>query len=473
MGENKTLELIKTIVTAVLLVSLICLCSVYIFGFGKVRAAEFSKSMMSALKAQSYKSEYAKYFDRSYVVPEFIGVCSSDGRRKGMFSDTENARIETLYKSFSVYFSETLGENGKTSELDEDAGKRSWERALSGDCVYMSFRGELPRSLIYFMTFPDEITENVGDEFISELIIYPSGSPTIMESTDINGNRITSLLYAYSVIARNRHGGYYLFESTSVPGSYLDVYFNRDRIFSYNMTGALTFDFDGGDCRSGMFIKTEDLSAPEIFISGKDITANPVDISYITGAFGINYEKSVRYDESDGAVSYIEEGHNVKIYRDGRVIYTVTGDIGGVSMGVRLGDYAVYDYVGTAIKLIRAAEIDTGEATLKLRGIYKNGENVEVLFGYSCNNISISMGEEADLLRFEFKDGKLISAELTLLTAQSTKRYSACPQKWYSDIYSIEQSGEGRLVPFYTAAGDDNASGSVWLFARATEVSGK
>ena len=38
MGENKTLELIKTIVTAVLLVSLICLCSVYIFGFGKVRA---------------------------------------------------------------------------------------------------------------------------------------------------------------------------------------------------------------------------------------------------------------------------------------------------------------------------------------------------------------------------------------------------------------------------------------------------
>ena len=141
MGENKTLELIKTIVTAVLLVSLICLCSVYIFGFGKVRAAEFSKSMMSALKAQSYKSEYAKYFDRSYVVPEFIGVCSSDGRRKGMFSDTENARIETLYKSFSVYFSETLGENGKTSELDEDAGKRSWERALSGDCVYMSFRG--------------------------------------------------------------------------------------------------------------------------------------------------------------------------------------------------------------------------------------------------------------------------------------------------------------------------------------------
>lgn len=96
-----------------------------------------------------------------------------------------------------------------------------------------------------------------------------------------------------------------------------------------------------------------------------------------------------------------------------------------------------------------------------------------MLFGYSCNNISISTGEEADLLRFEFKDGKLISAELTLLTAQSTKRYSACPQKWYSDIYSIEQSGEGRLVPFYIATGDDNASGSVWLFARATEVSGK
>lgn len=473
MSENKTLELIKTIVTAVLLVSLICLCVVYIFGFGKVRSAEFSKTMMSALKVQSSKNEYAKYFDRSQVVPEFIGVCSSDGRRRGMFSDTEDARIETLYKSFSVYFSETLGENGKVSELDSAAGERSWERALSGDCVYMSFRGELPRSLIYFMTFPDEITKNVGDEFISELIIYPSGNPTVTESTDINGNRITALLYAYSVIARNRHGGYYLFESASVPKSYLDVYFNRDRIFSYNMTGAFSFDFDGGSCHSGMFIKTEDFSAPEIFISGRDITEDQSAISYIAGAFGINYEKSVRYDESDGAVSYMEEGHNVKIYRDGRVIYTVTGDTGGVSMGVRLGDYAAYDYVGTAVKLIDAANTDAGEARLKLRGIYKNGENVEVLFGYSCNNISLSMGEEADLLRFEFRGGKLISAEIRLLTAQSTKRYSACPQKWYSDIYSIEQSGEGRLVPFYTATGDDKASGAEWLFACATEVSGK
>lgn len=473
MRENKTLELIKTIVTAMLLVSLICLCSVYIFGFGKVRVAEFSKSTMSALKAQSSKNEYAKYFDRSYVVPEFIGVCSSDGRRKGMFADTEDARLETLYKSFSVYFYDTLGEKGKVSELDGDTGIRSWERALSGDCVYMSFRGELPRSLIYFMTFPDEITENVGDEFISELIIYPTGNPTVTESTDINGNKVTSMLYAYTVIARNRHGGYYLFESSSVPRSYLDVYFNRDRIFSYNMTGALAFDFGGGDCYSGMLVKTEELSAPEIFISGKDITSNQVDISYITGAFGINYEKSVRYNESDGAVSYIEEGHNVKIYRDGRVIYTVTGDIGGVSMGLRLGDYAVYDYVGTAIKLIHAADIDTGEAALKLRGIYKNGENVEVLLGYSCNNISLSVDGDADLLRFEFRDGKLISAELTLLTAQSTKRYGVCPRKWYENIYSIEQNGGGRLIPFYTASEGDKASGAVWLFAHAAEVSGK
>ena len=101
MGENKTLELIKTIVTAVLLVSLICLCSVYIFGFGKVRAAEFSKSMMSALKAQSYKSEYAKYFDRSYVVPAFV-LPTADGRECSQTRRTQG--LKRFIKAFRFIF---------------------------------------------------------------------------------------------------------------------------------------------------------------------------------------------------------------------------------------------------------------------------------------------------------------------------------------------------------------------------------
>ena len=62
MNENKAVELIKTVVCAVLLVSLVCLCAIYIFGFGGVPNAGLSKSVMAALKRQSSKNEYSRYF---------------------------------------------------------------------------------------------------------------------------------------------------------------------------------------------------------------------------------------------------------------------------------------------------------------------------------------------------------------------------------------------------------------------------
>lgn len=468
MKENKAIETVKTVVCAALLVSLVCLCAIYIFGFGKVQSAELSRSLMASLRHQSSKNEYAKYFDAGCVTPEFIGVSSADGRHIGMFSDTEDAKVGTLYKSFSEYLVSTLGEGGKASGLSGVAGERMWREALSGDNVYMSFCGELPRSMIYFMTFTDSPAGKIGDEFISELIIYPSGEPTEIEGTDINGGKTVSKLYPFSVIARNRHGEYYLFESDLIPSSYLDVYFNRERIFSYNMSGAFSFEFEYADGYAGMTVRTESLSVPEVLVVARDMTESESAISRMTGAFGINYEKSAKYYESDGAVSYIEEGQNIRLSRDGKLVYTVTGSAGGVKVNSGVGGADIYDYVGMAIKLIK--ESGAGDpADIKLRGVYKNGKNTEVVFGYSCNNISVFNGD-SDLLRFEFSGETLVSASLAVYDLQSTKIYSACPRRWYADIYGEEKLGDGRLIPFYTVPGTEKSVGATWLFAKAAEV---
>ena len=60
MNENKAVELIKTVVCAVLLVSLVCLCAIYIFGFGGGASGGLSKSVVAALKRQSSKNEYSR-----------------------------------------------------------------------------------------------------------------------------------------------------------------------------------------------------------------------------------------------------------------------------------------------------------------------------------------------------------------------------------------------------------------------------
>ena len=146
----------------------------------------------------------------------------------------------------------------------------------------------------------------------------------------------------------------------------------------------------------------------------------------------------------------------------------MTGSAGGVKVNSGVGGADIYDYVGMAIKLIK--ESGAGDpADIKLRGVYKNGKNTEVVFGYSCNNISVFDGD-SDLLRFEFSGETLVSASLAVYDLQSTKIYSACPRRWYADIYGEEKLGDGRLVPFYTVPGTEKSVGATWLFAKAAEV---
>lgn len=471
MKKSRALELIKTATVAALLVSLICLCTVFIFGFGQVSREDFTKSMMADLKRQSSKSEYSKYFSPEHIVPEFIGISSAEGEHIGMFSDTSEATVKNLYINLSAYFADTFGEKGETTALSYEAGEALWHQALEKDNVYMSFCGELPRSVIYYMTFPDALSDGIGGENISELIIFPCGDPKEIEITDIYGEKTITRLYAFSVVTRNRHGEYYLFETTSAPQGFSDTYFNRERIFSYNTSGAFSFEFGGGSCFSGMDIKTESMSAPEVFILKKDITSSEGEISRAAGAFGINYEKAVRYEESDGAVSYIEEGHNIKLYREGKLVYTATGDASGVRVNSYSESSTVYDYIGAALRLLKASGLCDAE-NIRLVGVYKNGESTEVAFGYKCNNVSVFDGR-ADLLRFDFVGDRLVSAEIGIYTLQSTKRFGLCPRRWYEELYKYEQTGDGRLVPFYVAGDGEKSVGAVWLFAKATEESGK
>ena len=476
--KKNALEIFKTAAVCVLLVSLVCLCTVYLFSFENSRSPEFTASMLESIRARASKNMYSEEFSPSLVTPYFIGV-GLDGTNRGVFNDYSYHSVSSLYLQISEFFP-PLFVSGNTRQLSESAGKQRFNDALSKDHIYVSFVSELPKSLIYDMTFPQNVTDDVTDEYISELVIFPTGNPTRITDTDIYGNPLTIELFAFSAVGRNSAGEYYLYTSDVVPEKLSDVYFGKSKLSSYNMTGAVSFEFAANTADyadsflTGTTIVTGELTAVGIDLAFplaaiSDSTANAVN------AFGLKYEKAARYMDYDGSISYLEEGHNVRITRDGKLYYNTTGNAGGVMMS-DLGitaetSYSINDYAFAALKLIDAAENDGGALSLKLTGIYADGDNVVVTLGYSCMNLSVISGGTADVIRFEFNSGKLIKAEMTLLSATAGKKYEYVYQAWEAALFNALSDKTCDFRPVYSADESENPVYAGWkAFAAGEEA---
>lgn len=463
-------ELVKTVIVCVLLVSLICLCAIYLFGFERTYSPEFTPAMLYELRRQSSKDAYARHFDPKLIMPYFIGVCSGE-RKEGLFSDSE--AMTSLYAGVSEFLPRLLGEDGECTALMASAGERLWENAKGGDCIYIGYRAELPKSLIYYMTFPGRISEDVSDEYISELFIYPTGSPVVITSTDIYGNTIRAELYSYSAIARNAHGEYYLYTISSPPATAADVYFNQERIFSYNVKGAVYFEFASGEPRifntgklSDTTIITQEASVADAVLRYSPEEISGAEYSRIVSAFSINYEKASRYMEFNGSMTSLEEGHNVNVSSDGKIIYTVTGEPNGVNISdysAGADGYAMYDYVGVSLLLVSQMNVPAGDAVLTLTGIYGSGENIVVTFGYTCGNVTVSDNASTDFFRFEYSSGKLVYASCRFLTAEEDEDRRVLPQNWDMETYLLTAEKTGTLRPAYVFDADGKASEVKWL----------
>ena len=470
MKRNAT-ETIKTIAVCVLLVSLVCLCTVYLFSFERNTAPQFTASMLSSLISRSSKNVYLDEFSPSLVTPYFIGV-SIDGEKQGVFTDTDNSSISTLYEQVAEFFP-TLFAKGSVRALAEDEGRREFASALSGRFIYISYFAELPKSVIYYMTFPQNMSDDVSDEYISELVIFPSGSPTRIVDTDIYGQPITIELFAFSAIGRNDAGEYFLYYSDFVPQNLSDVYFGKSKISSYNMTGAVQFEFaaDIADYTDS-YVRQTTVITNDLTCAGANISlplANISDnISSAVNAFGLHYEKAARYMDYDSSITFLEEGHNVRVTRGGVLYYNVTGSSGGVmmdSLGVP-GEsaYSISDYAFASLKLIKAMENDHGGLKLKLNGIYADGENIVVTLGYSCFNLAVVCDQTTDLFRFEFNSGKLMKAKVTLLSSLNGKKYEYIPQAWDLNDFAAMSERECDFLPVFVlkSNGDDKAVYAEW-----------
>lgn len=461
--KNKTAELIKTALVCILLVALICLCAVYLFGFEKTSSPEFTTEELYALRVRSAKYTYAEEFSHSLVSPLFT-VISAGGTRRCVFAEDERSSVSSVYSDMSEYLPSLLGESASCRLLEGGEGEKIVADILDGDYIFIRFGCDIPRSVLYYITFPSNIDENVSDEYLRDIFIYPTGPS---ETVEISGqdHRIVTDARAFSAIGVNSHGEYFMYSPGLSVRSSDDTYFSKSELMSYNMTGAVSpeFAYETENMRSSGLFEATQIVIPTCLLrcvgfSAREFSGD-TSIGRAVNAFTLNYEKAARYLGEDGSQMFIEEGQNVLISGGGHLTYTATGS-GGATIEdifyVGGEDYSVCDYVGCSLMLLSRIGLETGNAVPAIENIVKKDGRVVVSFGYRVGNVPVVRGGKKEFIRFEYSAGKLVYASVEALYAENSGKYEYVFQKWDADVYILSSSSPCRLELAYCP---DEASG--------------
>ncbi len=429
-------EHIKSLVLGVLLVTLVCLCVIYILSFSG-ESYDFDKNTMEAVSGESVKYQYLDYWDISYSSPRVIGLSAKrEGDNIGFYTlGGENIEV---YESIFPFFEKLFGEEGNTEKLSSAEGAALFSSLLKGDYIYLSYACDLPKSLIYAMTQGEATYKGTSDEFFSELLIVPL--EYLFESYMITpaGKYKYVDVYSFYAVARDSSGNYYRYTTSFQPSAKSDIAFHTNFYTAYN-TADNRFQYEfAGEWKSDSYLtnngfyekvtdttmiplaKYDAYSAP--IVLAKTQIPDSTAIYDILNVFMMNPEKISSYTDENNTVFYFDEGKNISITKDGVLSYTTHG-----SEGISLAElfdwhaegeqYDVFDHIGAALVASRTIEKVRSlvDCDVYISGIYYDGNLLKIRFGYSEGGLPLYFDGDADVLTLEFSDGRITGAAYQLL----------------------------------------------------------
>ncbi|MBQ0125787.1 MAG: hypothetical protein KBS59_05620, partial [Clostridiales bacterium] len=257
---------LSTALIALLLVLLVCLCFVYMNSYNNVESSEFTREMDVAVREKSYKSGYVGLLDDTLVSPYFFGY-SVGGDKFGYFGQGAG----DCYSSFSGVISALFGPESTVSVASET----DFYKCFSGDFVYIKYRSELPKSVIYYAQNPDGILEEISDEYVYEMVVS-----------------VNNPAFA---LTRDRMGNCYIYRASQ------NFLYNKNLLYSYNkFEGGFAFDFaadseiDASYASLGFYEKINDTAViRNNSFSAASAVVQPLktDDGFVLAKFGMNPEK--------------------------------------------------------------------------------------------------------------------------------------------------------------------------------------
>ncbi len=438
---EKWREHLKSLLVGLLLLTLICLCVIYILSFSGAENFEFSKEDMEAVSNESIRYQYLDYWNTSLVSPAFIGFSAKpSGDNIGFY--TLGGEHEEIYQSVYPFLEKLFGKEGAVSPLEESAGEKLFHSLLKGNYIYLSYACDLPTSLLLSMAGETPIFESDVSEYIREILIVPKEYLDKKEIYDPSGTLKETTIYSFYAVARDSEGNYYRYETSFVPTKPDDIAFHTNFYSTYTeIENHLTYEFaylqkqDAFWERNRFSEKVTDttiLPLPETTYRSSLVFAESrmpgnTDIKRLMEAFYINPEKVSSYTDEHGILYYFDEGKSITVEPSGVLRYA-SPELDGISLSMLFDwntgetEYDVFDYFGAAFVASRSLQKAYSQANcpLYISGIYYDGTNLTVCFGYAAAGLPLYFNGESDVLRFTFTGDMLKEAEYHFWTVSPT-----------------------------------------------------
>ena len=383
-------ELVRSIILALLVVSLILLVVVYIGGTHIYQSMTTDEGERPFDKLWSVQSDVnTEGLDATRMIPEFIGYKLASSEPVGCIADRESA-LE-LYKLVTPCLNELFGSSGICVGLDKEEGQRLFSEAASGsEYIYIRYHVPVMYQLIFAyasekLVISDSDVAHLGSDltnaYISEIIIVP------------DNNVAAHRFVAYAFDGSDR---YFMFR---LEESVLSSSFYMSRL-SDEQLAIKTYPFDFAD------IPALSISQPMLdaeleaeVIASNESGFDSIDTrNSLLRLFDFNPDKLSSYIDDDTEV-FVRSTSRLRL-GGGRISYQAS-DIGsGVTLRNLLGysvndGLSLYDQLTAADNLIRrigkiSSELIGGEAALCLGDVYTEDGLLYVGFFYTYANIRIS-----------------------------------------------------------------------------------
>lgn len=426
MGKHRdTFETAKTIVLALLVISLAALLVVYIGGTHIYQSMTNTDEKKVFDKLWSVQDiQRSDGLDKTRLMPSFIGYRVSGSEPVAAVGDS--TAIQTLYDIVSPCVIELFGSGSTCEKLPPTDGQLLFTEGITGgEYIFLRWHEPVLYQLIYAysagrLTVTESDTaayKGDGGAYVKEMVIVPE--------SDVAAHRFTA-------IARDPDGNYFRF--TRDPGALAsDLHMSRLQ----DATGrvrTVPFAFETSEyLRLEPMIGSE-LRTADISVAPSSVPAQKTDD--LLRLFGCNPDKLGSYHYDSGVVYY--DSHSRIRLESGRIIYQETENGSGVGLSQLLGysvdgGFTVFDKLAAVDCLLTglsgvSQELVGGGAKLCLGNVYT--EDGLLVFEYFYTYSGIRVGETA--AKAVFGNDTLRSFELGSENIQPTGSYSLLTTPGYT-----------------------------------------
>lgn len=418
---KKAAVIIKIAVVAVLLVSLVCLSLIYMSFYRNEESVEFTPKMDAAVRDKVYRAGYVGLMSESLVSPYFLGY-SFGGERVGYIGNGAGE----LFSEIAGELSNLIGPGSRFFATDE----RAITDVIDGDFVYVRFRFEIPRSVIYYMLNPDMILEEVGNEYVYDVFIAVGRSYAVIR--DIRGNYYAASAESSTNISKNTFNPY-----TELEGGFAFMFATESD------ADTALLSTDGKKADKFEILAPFDVTAESAVIEMGDILTQD-KTAHILTILGLTPEKVTSHEDDDG-VTFYDEGQSVRMTKNGTLIYSAPSSQYGIGISDVVGyafsenNYTAIDCVGAALVLADQFGIFGGDAfAYAVTRAENDGADTVVGISYVYDGITV-VTDDVYALTIRVTDGKVTSLSATFASAHVyAGRTTVANSRWRARLAVVD-----------------------------------